>query len=119
MEEIELNVDMESVQKKSKKSKVIVAVVCCLLTLGVILGLSFGLNANKRWLTYENYMKIENGMTYTDVVKIFDGHQGECISSSSYGGETMAVYSWSIGLDSVCIIFNNGRVYSKSQYGLR
>lgn len=73
------------------------------------------------YLTYNNYQEIENGMTYTQVVNIFENHDGELVSSSGYGGYTLDYYTWSnsSGTKVVSIGFENGKVCAKSQIGLR
>jgi len=72
------------------------------------------------YLTYENYSKIKNGMSYSEVVEILDNHEGELDTSAGYGGYTLSYYHWTSTSGSRCIVvgFENGRVCAKSQYGL-
>lgn len=77
--------------------------------------------APKEYLTYENYMKIQNGMTYSEVVEIFDGHDGELDTSAGFGDYSLEYYDWtnSSGSKIIVIGFSNGRVCAKSQIGLQ
>lgn len=70
-------------------------------------------------VTKEGYESIKTGMKYEDVVKIF-GKEGEEISSNDIAGYKTIVYKWSgeKALSAVTIIFQNGKVTSKSQFGL-
>lgn len=71
-------------------------------------------------LTYSNYLKIENNMTYRQVADIF-GFEGELEYSSSYGDYTYETYKWENKneiLVYVTVHFTNGKVTSKSQWGL-
>lgn len=71
-------------------------------------------------LTYSNYLKIENNMTYRQVADIF-GFEGELEYSSSYGNYTYETYEWENKdeiLVYVTVHFTNGKVTSKSQWGL-
>lgn len=70
-------------------------------------------------LTYENYMSINNGMSYSQVCDIFDSN-GELSSTAGMEGYTLSYYTWSneIGTRIVVVSFENGRVTGKSQVGL-
>ena len=72
------------------------------------------------YLTYENYSKIQAGMTYEEVVNVMQGNEGVLDTTSSYGGYTLSFYTWSDELGFKCIVvgFENGRVSTKSQTGL-
>lgn len=89
------------------------------IVLSITLG-SRGCSSNINYLTYDNYMKIQTGMTYTEVVEILDGHQGQLDTESGYGGYTLKYYTWTNSSGTRCIVvgFENGRVCAKSQYGL-
>ena len=96
---------------------VIVTIAVFVILFAVIISSVGGSNT---YLTYENYMKIHNGMTYNEVVEVLDNHQGELDTSAGYGGYTLAYYTWSNSSGSRCIVigFENGKVCAKSQYGL-
>ena len=65
------------------------------------------------------FYKIQAEMTYEDVVKVFGG-QGTLMSESNIAGYNTVVYMWqnSDGGNAM-LTFQNGRLYSKSQFGLR
>lgn len=71
-------------------------------------------------INYDNYVKIEEGMTYNRVVDILGGQQGELDTSSSYGGYTYKIYTWSnaSGTRIITVSFMNNKVSAKSQIGL-
>ena len=124
MEEIQLNSsENESRQKRGKG--VIIAVIgfVVLVVLGfsiIVVGTSGDGLSNSNYLTYSNYTKIKNGMSYSQVVEILDNNQGVLDTSSSYGGYTLSYYTWSnsSGTKFIIVGFENGGVCSKSQYGL-
>lgn len=96
---------------------IIIGVIIGVILFAVIISSVGGSNS---YLTYENYMKIHNGMTYNEVVDVLDGNQGELNTSGGYGDYTLSYYTWSNSLGTRCIVvgFENGRVCAKSQYGL-
>ncbi|MBI5232536.1 MAG: DUF3862 domain-containing protein [Coriobacteriales bacterium] len=69
--------------------------------------------------TVEKYDKIENGMSYDEVVEIM-GSKGEELSSSEFGGVKVAVFLWygSDRTSNMMITFQDDKVMSKAQYGL-
>lgn len=70
------------------------------------------------YLSYENFEKIEIGMTYQEVVEVLDNHIGRSISGTGRGG---SIYTWSNDSESCKIIVsfdNKGLVSKKSQSGL-
>ena len=106
-------------QKSNNKSVlgVIIAIIIGVIFLAVIIS---SVGDSNSYLTYENYIKIHNGMTYNEVVDVLDGHQGELDTSAGYGDYTFSYYTWTNSSGSRCIVvgFVNGRVGAKSQYGL-
>lgn len=76
----------------------------------------------KSGLTYENYLKVQNGMTYTEVCDIF-GQSGIQQSNTEAEGYSLTVYSWeknsTFSYANVVVMFENGKVTSKSQVGLQ
>lgn len=70
--------------------------------------------------TLEKFNKISTGMTYQEVVDIM-GEEGTLSTESSYGSQTMQVYSWSAsnGISNATVSFMNGKVSGKSQIGLK
>jgi hypothetical protein len=69
--------------------------------------------------TYDMYMAIEEGMSYSQVVEII-GVDGTEMSSSSVGGNTAKVYQWDGDklYSNVIVEFLNDEVVSKAQAGL-
>lgn len=70
-------------------------------------------------LTYENYLKIHNGMTYSQVAEIFNS-PGELTTSGGFEDYSLTYYTWqnSSGTKIVVVGFENNRVCAKSQIGL-
>ncbi|MET3194685.1 DUF3862 domain-containing protein [Gottfriedia sp. OAE603] len=76
----------------------------------------------KNGITLAEFNKIKTGMTYQQVVQII-GENGTLDASSSGYGTTIKVYSWSQKNStyggSASILFENNKVQSKSQAGLK
>ncbi len=72
-------------------------------------------------LNLEKFNKIETGMTYEQVVAII-GEEGTVLSESEISNIKTIIYSWygkgSIGANAN-ITFQNGKVISKAQFGLK
>ena len=92
-----------------------------LVILILIIVIISSIGDSSAYLTYDNYLKIRNGMTYNEVVTVLDNHQGELSSSTGYGNYTLSYYTWSNDSGSRCIVvgFENGEVCTKTQYGLK
>ena len=125
MEEIKLNDDFNESPHKSNSKGVWIGIawflVLFIIVVAVVVGVSGGDGStNSNYLTYSNYTQIQNGMSYSQVVDILDGHQGVLDTSSSYGGYTLSYYTWTNSSGTRCIVvgFENGKVCTKSQYGL-
>ncbi len=74
------------------------------------------------WLTYENFAKIQNDMTYSQVVAIFDGNPGTLQTSAGSGEYLIEDYLWQKSQYStrfVIVAFMNKKVTAKTQSGLR
>ena len=101
----------------------IIVIVVIMACVAIILIGAFGgsSSSSREYLTYENYMKIQTGMTYQQVVSALNNHQGELNSSSGYGGYTLEYYTWSNKTGTRCIVvgFENGKMCTKTQYGLK
>jgi hypothetical protein len=69
----------------------------------------------------ENYTRLMTGMSYAQVVEIL-GAPGTELSRSSLGGVTTELYQWegtgSLGAN-MNAMFQNDRLISKAQFGLR
>ena len=120
MEEINLGHQINP-QRPNGNYKAIIGIVICITLFIVIFAIIISsMGGTKTYLTYDNYMKIQTGMTYSEVVKVLENHQGDLDTSSSYGGYTLAYYTWTNSSGSRCIVvgFQNGKVCAKSQYGL-
>ena len=125
MEEIKLSDDFNESPNKSNNKSIWIGIagffVLFIIVVAVVVGVSGGdSSTNSNYLTYSNYTQIQNGMSYSQVVDILDGHQGVLDTSSSYGGYTLSYYTWSNSSGTKCIVvgFENGSVCAKSQYGL-
>jgi len=72
-------------------------------------------------VTMENYTRLMTGMSYAQVVEIL-GAPGTELSRSSLGGVTTELYQWegtgSLGAN-MNAMFQNDRLISKAQFGLR
>lgn len=71
-------------------------------------------------VTMDAFNKIENGMSYEQVVEIMGG-EGELLSETELAGMSMSIYTWdgNTAFSSCQITFQDGVVSSKSQYGLK
>ena len=124
MEEFNLGTERQS---KGKKVAIWLSVagvalfLICVIVCVVVLSSDDKVEGKFTYLTYSNYQKIENGMTYEEVVQIFEGHEGILDTSSSFGDFSITSYTWEneIGTRYVSVVFENNKVYSKSQFGLR
>lgn len=114
----EINVEVKQNGKSRNKVWILVAVTFIVIFLIILIAVLPGNSYN--YLCYENYSKISNGMSYSQVVDILDGHSGEEYLSSGSGNYRLSYYSWQNGSGTKCIIvgFENGQVCAKSQYGL-
>ena len=111
-------------RKKDKKLfNYLVVVAVVVFILGLILYLVFVVGdggSTINYLTYDNYTKIQNGMSYSEVVSILGNNEGTLDTSAGYGGYTLSYYTWqnASGTRYIVLGFENGRVCAKSQYGL-
>lgn len=108
--------------KDAKKYMSIAGIVLAIaLVIVIIVSVVPSGGSDKAGITYANFQRIENGMTYSQVCDIL-GQQGVQQSYTEYEGYNMAVYVWERdGLYSyanIVVIFDNGKVSSKSQMGL-
>lgn len=120
VEEINLSNQINPTTQPNSNKKIIGIVICIAVFVVIFAIIISSTGGTKTYLTYENYMKIQTGMTYSEVVKVLDNHQGDLDTSSSYGGYTLAYYTWTNNSGTRCIVvgFENGKVCTKSQYGL-
>jgi hypothetical protein len=81
-----------------------------LMALSIIL-VSCGGQINK-----ENYDRISNGMSKSQVEKILG--EGDSQAQSTYGDYSAESMTWSSGMKIISIVFSNGKVDAKSQSGL-
>lgn len=75
---------------------------------------------NSIYISYEEFVSIENGMTYNEVVQII-GSNGELLSESEFDGVNSTIFVWygdAYSGANANIYFENGVVTSKAQYGL-
>ncbi len=70
-------------------------------------------------VTLENFNKIQIGMSYAQVVGIL-GEEGTVISENEIGDYKTVMYQFTGGFGSNCnAMFQNGKLISKAQFGLR
>jgi cytoskeletal protein RodZ len=75
--------------------------------------------AKSSGVTLENFNKIQTGMTYAQVVGIL-GEEGTVISENEIGDYKTVMYQFTGGFGSNCnTMFQNGKLISKAQFGLR
>jgi hypothetical protein len=68
----------------------------------------------------ENYLKLQNGMSYQEVVNIL-GKEGEEMSSSDIGGTRTVMYMWKaggFGGANMNAMFQDDALTTKAQFGL-
>lgn len=126
MEEIKLQDNSEEITKNNNKRNIIIGamtfiVLCVIIFVVAISASKSGSSTAHDYLTYSNYVRIQDGMSYSQVVHILGDNDGMLDTSSSYGGYTLSYYTWSNNLGTKCIVvgFENGKVCAKSQIGLR
>ncbi|MGI5932565.1 MAG: DUF3862 domain-containing protein [Eubacterium sp.] len=79
-----------------------------------------GVESSKAKVTPAQYNKVKEGMSYKKTAEILGG-EGVVSSTAEVAGQKATVYSWNgTAAGSTCMItFLNGKVYSKSQVGLK
>lgn len=79
-----------------------------------------GVESSKAKVTSAQYDKVKEGMSYKKTAEILGG-DGVVSSTAEVAGQKATVYSWNgTAAGSTCMItFLNGKVYSKSQVGLK
>lgn len=71
-------------------------------------------------INMENYLKLQNGMTYQDAVNIL-GEEGEEMTSSDIAGIKTVMYMWKakgFGGANMNAMFQDGALTTKAQFGL-
>jgi hypothetical protein len=77
-------------------------------------------SASTAGVTMANYNRIKNGMSYSQVVQIL-GKEGTELSSNDIAGIQTVMYQWdgdSWG-GNMNVMFQNGKVIQKAQFGLK
>jgi hypothetical protein len=72
-------------------------------------------------VTLENFQRLQSGMSYSQAVAIL-GEPGVEMSRTDLGGTTTVMYQWKAGglsIGNMKAMFQNGRLVSKAQFGLR
>lgn len=69
-------------------------------------------------VTMAKYEQVKDGMTYEEVEAIM-GSKGEEISRSKSGEFELVMYTWKNATGSMIAMFQNGKLKTKSQYGLK
>ena len=74
-------------------------------------------------LSHANFERIEEGMSYEQVVQLMQSHRGELISSSTIDNVTLTYYQWSgwVGYFKRRVFhiqFQNDRVVAKNKNGI-
>lgn len=87
----------------------------------IIIASSGGSRANSGF-TYENFLKIQNGMPYTEVCDIL-GSRGVLQSCTEVEGYSLTMYCWEkndgFSYANIVVAFENDKVTSKTQVGLK
>jgi len=131
MKEIILDEDF-SIVKQANKDKVIgwtifSAVLVAIFALFVVVMCSINPKGNNSlgladysYINYTNYNRVQDNMTYQQVVEIFEGNDGVLSSSSGSGPYTLKYYEWSNYNKTkiITIGFLNNKVCAKAQVGL-
>ena len=69
-------------------------------------------------LTYANYLRLRDGMSYSEAVEIL-GSAGEEVSRSEIAGYTTVMYQWKRWTGAnMNAMFQNGKLVTKAQFGL-
>jgi hypothetical protein len=70
-------------------------------------------------ITMDKFTQLRDGMSYSEVVAIL-GQSGKELSRSSIAGTTTVMYSWEgWGIANMNAMFQDDRMISKAQFGLR
>ena len=74
----------------------------------------------QEYATFEKFEKVQNGMTYDEVVQIM-GYDGTLMSDVGDDTYNIKMYYWygKDGVSNTTISFDNGKVSGKSQIGLK
>ena len=76
---------------------------------------------NKPGISASEFGQLRAGMTYPEVVEII-GSEGELISENEMAGYRTQMFAWdeegTFGVGNANAMFQNGRMVSKSQFGL-
>ena len=109
---------------KQKRVTVIgfsILVLCVLMVVLAVVLIPRNSGQSSPGITYENFEKIENGMTYSEVCDIL-GSKGTLDAGAGSGEQSLEYYSWTlskpIGYASITVSFQNGKVAAKLQVGL-
>jgi len=76
--------------------------------------------SNSTGVNMQNYLKLQNGMTYEQVVGIL-GEEGEEMSSNEIGGTRTVMYMWKakgFGGSNMNAMFQDNALITKAQFGL-
>mgnify|MGYP001263540221 CR=1 FL=1 len=95
------------------------------MTLTLVLVMAVAVMAAGPGITKANFDLIKKDMTYAEVVNIL-GKDGELMSESEFGEIKTQMYSWKAGRKdrgslgaNMNAMFQNERLVSKAQYGLK
>lgn len=105
---------------RNRLSFQIIVLICAIIVTSTLFVGCVGEGSIDDYLTYDNYIQIQNGMTYQEVVDILGGYDGTLDTSAGSGGYYLEYYYWSseYGFEIITVGFENGRVCAKSQIGL-
>ena len=128
MREINVCKNGEKIQKTTfrKSIWISIGIALAVFVLGIIISASIDAikKANStEYITYENYQKIDEGMTYQEVVNIFDGHEGTYGIDRDWLFVTIEreYYQWTDKNNTKSItvyVDSNMKVSDKSEYNL-
>jgi hypothetical protein len=94
-------------------SKLLIGLLCALL-------LSWPVFAADCTVDKAGYQALKTGMTYKQVAQIL-GCEGEGVSENEIAGFHTIMYKWygKDGISNMNVMFQNGRLMQKSQFGLK
>lgn len=69
-------------------------------------------------LTKQNYENLQKNLSYSQVVEVFDGLEGEKTATWSDNGNTYVAYVFKEHNDTVTVIFENNKTYDFCENGV-
>lgn len=122
MREIKISVDGKQKEIMTERKGVILGIVAGIVAFIFMLCLFASIDAIRKaasteYISYKNYQKIKVGMSYREVVRILDGHEGE-YERESFFGYISEYYVWSNDNGTIKVEIEDGVVESKEEENL-